>query len=136
MRQTICFLLGLAILLVIVGCGDAKLEPKSIGAYAEIVCAAPPLPDGATWKQFRNRTQDSINAFERVIPPAKVYDYHFSHLALLKVMMEAGSEKGGGDSENPYELKDAMRARLAHKEAISDLDSDVSRILERGGCTI
>ena len=63
MRHAICFLVGLAMLVLTVGCGEGKLEPKSVRAYAEIVCTAPELPDGATWKQFQNRTQDSIHTF-------------------------------------------------------------------------
>ena len=138
MRYAICFLVGLAILVLAVGCEDDKLEPKSVRAYAEIVCAAPELPDGATWKQFRNRTQDSIHTFERVIPPAMVYDYHFSHLAFLRVGLEAASAKNKNAPANYYELNDAdvMGAAFAHEEAISDLDSGVVRVLERAGCNI
>ena len=138
MRYAICFLVGLAILVLAVGCKDDKLEPKSVRTYAKIVCASPELPDGATWKQFRNRTQDSINTFERVMPPAQVYDYHFSHLALLRAGLMAASAKGKNAPANIYELNDAdvVGAAFAHEEAISDLDSDVVRILERAGCNI
>ena len=138
MRHAICFLVGLAMLVLTLGCGEGKLEPKSVRAYAEIACAAPELPDGATWKQFRNRAQDSIDTFERVIPPAMVYDYHFSHLAFLRVALEAASDKGGDAPANYYELNDAdvMGTAFAHGEAISDLDSDVVRVLERAGCNM
>ena len=67
-----------------------------------------------------------------------VYDYHFSHLAFLRVGLETASAKNKNAPANYYELNDAdvMRAAFAHEEAISELDAGVVRVLERAGCNI
>ena len=127
MYRCIMALLGSLIVLALVGCQEkeGQLAPQNFREYATLMCTVEELPDNATWGEFQERTKHVIELAERVVPPAGLFDYHFSNLAMMRVVLKIAQNKDRHAVANPYELNDEglIAAVYIHQDAIDDLES-------------
>ena len=140
MYRSIVILLVSCVVLTLAGCqeNEEQLAPQNFREYASIMCTVKELPDNATWGEFQERTKHVIELAERVVPPAGLFDYHFSNLAMMRVVLKIAQNKDRHAVANPYELNDEglIAAVYIHQDAIDGLESQAYQTLSVIGCEV
>ena len=125
------------------GSGDSEesrsVKPLTVEEYAAKVCDPVDLPDGVTWKQYRDKLRADIDRGEGVVPPQEVRDYHLSIIAAMRETLKATNDFAPEAQVNPYELTTnsefVLKLALA-VEAQQGLDDETSQTLIKHGCSV
>ena len=78
-----------------------------------------------------------IDAFESVIPPDELKDYHLATVAGVKLLHDHARSQDAGELYNPYELlgiPNLLALGMAIGSAEENLSPDASEQLVESGC--
>ena len=143
-RGAALILVGLLVLAS--ACGEKTNDPPTpltltLEAYASRMCGLTGFGGYApgTWKEGRDRMELTLAAAARTTPPAEVFIYHFSTIALVEEILTASVFLNQNAPFAPQELADKGRVpELVRKAQSAELDlaPDVRVALLAAGCNL
>ena len=120
---------------------SVSTENGSIAEYARWTCGSDgpeDLPDDATWGDYVEMLEESLDTVEDIVPPAELRDYHNAGVAAAKSALDFAKGKPKGDALNQFEMWGAPEVMVLGMAVVSLQDEFPDEVRDefiKAGCS-